>query len=258
MVQNGDEIIVSPYARMDRFIGSDVNLAGEFVIAFYVDETSIFVQKFSAAGQPIGEAFLADSFLGSYCQDPSISLNDAGWMVVAWDNWRQDGTANNYGGVYSQLFDPSGNRFGPEFAVPVERDHEQALASVVLDNSGRLNFTWTNGGYLNPLHDTVETRMFDVTLPPVITPNQSFEVAENLPAGTVVGTVAAADPNPNSAVSFEMTSSSGFSIDPVTGVIKTTGPLDFETRSTFALDIRVTSNDGFAVSVVTVNVTNVK
>ena len=255
-LQNGDEIIVSPYARMDRFLGSDVNLAGEFVIAFYKDETSIFIQKFSAAGMPMGEAVRANSFMGSYCQDPSISLNDAGWMVVAWDNRRQDGTANNEMGVYAQLFDPSGNRYGGEFAVPVQRDYEQVLSSVLLDDVGRLHFTWSDGGYYNPGPDTVETRMFDVKLPPIIAANQSFDIAENLPAGTIVGTVAASDPNPNSVFSFEMVASSGFSIDPATGVIRTTGPLDFETLATHALYIRVTSGDEFAVNAVMVDVLN--
>jgi len=252
-LQNGDEIVVSPTAIGDGFIASAVNAAGEFVIAFPVSE-SLFVRKFSAAGVPIGEAFRANSFMGSYCINPSISLNDAGWMAVAWVNWRQDGTPTNHGGIYAQLFDPSGKRYGGEFAVPVQRDHEQALASVVLDNSGQLHFTWTNGGYLNPLHDTVETRMFDVKLPPVIAANQSFSIAENLPAGTFVGKVAAADPNPASAVGYEMVATSGFSIDPVTGIIRTKGPLDFETLKTHVLYVRVTSNDGFAVNAVTVNV----
>jgi Ca2+-binding RTX toxin-like protein len=252
-LQNGDEITGPPSGQADGFIASAVNAAGEFVIAFPVSE-SLFVKKFSAAGVPIGEAFRANSFMGSYCINPLISLNDAGWMAVAWVNWRQDGTETNHGGVYAQLFDPSGKRYGGEFAVPVQRDHEQALASVVLDDAGRLHFTWTNGGYLNPLHDTVETRMFDVKLPPVIAASQSFNIAENLPAGTVVGKVIATDPNPNSVLAFEMVASAGFAIDPVTGVIRTTGPLDFETHETHALYIRVTSGDGFAVNAVMVNV----
>jgi len=252
-LQNGDEIILSPTTHGDLFIDSAVNAAGEFVIAIPNNE-SLTVKKFSSAGVQIGEAFRANSFLGSYCQNPSFSLNDAGWMAVAWENWRQDGTANNGVGVYAQLFDPFGNRYGGEFAVPVQRDYEQALANVLLDNSGQLHFTWTNGGYLNPLHETVETRMFDVKLPPVIASNQSFEVAENLPAGTVVGTVDASDPNPGNGVGFEIVDTPGFSIDPVTGVIRTMMPLDFEIRKTHVLYVRVTSNDGFAVNAVTVNV----
>ncbi len=252
-LQNGNEIVLSPTSHGDGFIDSAVNAAGEFVIAFPIGE-SLTVKKFSSAGVQIGVALRANSFLGSHCQNPSISLNDAGWMAVAWENWRQDGTSNNGVGVYAQLFDPFGNRYGGEFAVPVQRDYEQALASAVLNNAGQLHFTWTNGGYLNPLHDTVETRMFDVKLPPVIAANQSFSIAENLPAGTFVGKVAAADPNPASGVGYEMVATSGFSIDPVTGIIRTKASLDFETLKTHVLYVRVTSNDGFAVNAVTVNV----
>ena len=99
--------------------------------------------------------------------------------------------------------------------------------------------------------------------PPVIDA-QSFSVAENSNGGTVVGTVAASDPNGHSLMySITAGNESGtFSINPTTGQIQVlnNAALNFEANPSFALTVQVTDNGSPALSnsaTVTINLTNV-
>lgn len=78
--------------------------------------------------------------------------------------------------------------------------------------------------------------------------DQSFSVDENAPNGTVVGTVAASDPD-GTVDDYAIVTPPGataFAVDPATGAISVvdTTRLDFETTPEFSFDVRVTDNDG--------------
>lgn len=94
--------------------------------------------------------------------------------------------------------------------------------------------------------------------PPTVA-NQQFSVAENSPAGTVVGTVAAIDPN-GEVVTFRMAPSDGgnaFAIDPDNGEITVVGAtlLDFEMTASFSLTIEVTDGRGLtSTAIVTIDI----
>ncbi|MDA1166595.1 MAG: cadherin domain-containing protein, partial [Planctomycetota bacterium] len=73
------------------------------------------------------------------------------------------------------------------------------------------------------------------------------EVAENQPAATSVGITAFAnDPDGTDTVSYSLDDDAGgrFTIDNVSGVIRTTGPLDAETATSHSITVRATSDDG--------------
>ncbi|WP_338503746.1 Calx-beta domain-containing protein [Sphingomonas kaistensis] len=83
-------------------------------------------------------------------------------------------------------------------------------------------------------------------------------VAENLPAGTVVGTLSATD-TPGDKLSYTLLDDAGgrFSVDS-NGVVRTTVALDFETASSFVLKVQVTDSAGLTSSNdVTIAVTDV-
>lgn len=87
-------------------------------------------------------------------------------------------------------------------------------------------------------------------------------VAENAAAGTLVGTLDTADPDTGSVFTYALVSGSGsgdnglFAIDG--GRLVTAGPLDFESRSTYAVRLRATDAGGLSVErSVAVTVTNV-
>ena len=97
---------------------------------------------------------------------------------------------------------------------------------------------------------------------PVVTPGLEFGVAENTAGGTAVGTVSATDVDTADVLGeWQITTGNEgglFSIDPNTGEISVAGNLDYESRTSHILTVRVF--DGAAWSAgeaVTINVTNV-
>lgn len=85
-------------------------------------------------------------------------------------------------------------------------------------------------------------------------------VAENLPAGTVVGTLGATD-TPGDNLTFALTDDAGglFAVDRATGVVTTTAPLDFEALASYTITAQVTDGAGLtatadlAIAIVNVN-----
>jgi hypothetical protein len=100
--------------------------------------------------------------------------------------------------------------------------------------------------------------------PPVIAP-QTFSLAENSANNTVVGTVAASDPDAGQTLAYAITGGNtggAFSINSATGQIQVanSAALNFETTPSFALTVQVTDNGSpvlNASATVTVNLTNV-
>ena len=77
------------------------------------------------------------------------------------------------------------------------------------------------------------------------------QVAEKLPAGTSVGITAfAASPNQSENVTYELIDNAGglFYIDQLTGVVKTSAPLDYEAASTYDISVLAKGGDGSSTS----------
>ncbi|CAN8189753.1 unnamed protein product [Coccothraustes coccothraustes] len=79
------------------------------------------------------------------------------------------------------------------------------------------------------------------------------QVQENMPEGSVVVTVLATDPDAgdNGDISYQLNevvsqTESAFVIDPITGEIKLTKPLDFEAAQTHELSVRATDGGGLS------------
>ncbi|XP_014166941.1 protocadherin beta-15-like, partial [Geospiza fortis] len=91
------------------------------------------------------------------------------------------------------------------------------------------------------------------------------KVLENMPVGSVVLTVLASDPDAgvNGDISYQLSqavgqSDSAFVIDPITGEIKLTKPLDFETAQKHEMIVRATDGGGLsAICKVLVDVVDV-
>jgi Ca2+-binding RTX toxin-like protein len=73
-------------------------------------------------------------------------------------------------------------------------------------------------------------------------------VDENRPAGTLVGTVSASDPDGN-ALTYSLVDDAGgrFAIDAATGAVTTTGAFDFEANHGFTIVARATDGGGLSV-----------
>lgn len=84
---------------------------------------------------------------------------------------------------------------------------------------------------------------------PVVTPDTTLRVAENSPAGTVVGTLRASDADPGSALGgWTLLGSSALAVDPVSGALRVVDPsaLDHEAQTTFT--VTATVSDGTLTS----------
>ena len=74
-------------------------------------------------------------------------------------------------------------------------------------------------------------------------------VAENAPAGTIVGTLSADDPDED-VLSFQLVDDAGglFDLDSATGALTTTAPLNFEERSSYTITAEAVDPDGLRVT----------
>lgn len=113
---------------------------------------------------------------------------------------------------------------------------------------------------------TVTINVTDVNDPPSIAAGQTFSVAQNAPVNTVVGTVAATDPDttaPNNTLSYSITggnTSSAFTINATTGVItvNNSAALNPAVIPQFTLQVRVADGGSPSLTLtrnVTINVT---
>ncbi len=87
-------------------------------------------------------------------------------------------------------------------------------------------------------------------------------IAENEPAGTVVGTLTTTDPNPSDTHTYTLVSGEGSSgnaaFQIVGATLVTTEPLDFEEQSSYSVRIRTTDSGGlFTEQVFVISVTDV-
>lgn len=111
---------------------------------------------------------------------------------------------------------------------------------------------------------TITVNLDDENDAPVIAP-QAFNVAENTVAGTVVGQIAASDPDaPAQTLTYSILSGNTGNAFGITAggqlFVMNRAPLDFEVNPVFSLTVQVTDNGSPALSstaVVTINLTDV-
>jgi hypothetical protein len=120
------------------------------------------------------------------------------------------------------------------------------LTVQVVDNGSPV-LSSTAGITIN-LNDVNELAKFDSSGP--------FSVKENVASGTMVGRVAASDPDNGQQLTYAITGgniSSAFAIDTSTGeiTVANAAALDFEARSTFTLTIRASDDGSPALAVAT-------
>ncbi len=131
---------------------------------------------------------------------------------------------------------------------------------------GTSQFIYTITDGINVSNNAVVSiEVLRVNQPPMLN-NASFSLPENSPAGTVVGTLMATDPDMDQTLTYSIVLGNldgGFSIDPSTGVLQVADAsvLDFETNPVFQLTVSV-RDDGLPIGIdqalVTVSLTNVE
>ncbi|HYE28451.1 MAG TPA: cadherin domain-containing protein, partial [Allosphingosinicella sp.] len=125
------------------------------------------------------------------------------------------------------------------------------LASGAMFDAVHINAEQTNDADRATDHDPIVGRFY------IEHPNEApFDlvldddsVDENAPAGTLVGTVSADDPDPEDVLSYTLVDDAGglFALDSSTGALTTTASLDHEAAASHEIVIRATDPDGLFV-----------
>ncbi len=104
------------------------------------------MQHFDSNLRLVGSAVTVSTFASGWFSRIQIALSTSGWMTVGWNNDQKDGTAEHDEGVYAQVFDPSGNKAGPEFPLHPILSGDQYLDDLVMDSDADLYAMWSGSG----------------------------------------------------------------------------------------------------------------
>jgi len=99
----------------------------------------IYAQRFSAAGEKLGDEFRVNTYTTNHQRFSTIAMDADGDFVITWSSLGQDG--NNYG-VYGQRFDKTGAPAGGEFRVNTTTAKFQGRSTVAMDDDGDFVIAW--------------------------------------------------------------------------------------------------------------------
>jgi len=147
-VAQGLEFRVNTYTtnfQSDPAIAMDS--AGNFVIAWrsWQDGSAhgVYAQRYSAAGVPQGSEFRVNTYTTDDQRNPTVAMDAAGDLLIAWDSRGQDGSVE---GVYAQRYNAAGVPMGGEFRVNTYTADDQFYPSIATDSAGDFIITWNSAG----------------------------------------------------------------------------------------------------------------
>ena len=148
--RSGLEFRVNATAVSSQFQSSAAALGdGGFAIAWVSfqpdgDDADVYMQRFSAAGTPLGAETLVNTYLDSNQNDPSVTMLTTGDFVVSWTSLHQDEMGGH--GVYAQIFSADGSRIGGEFRANTWIHNIQATQAVTPLPNGEFVVAWNSSG----------------------------------------------------------------------------------------------------------------
>jgi hypothetical protein len=155
---NGDGIFAQRFDAVGTVLGAEFRVnttvannqsapdlamdsAGNFVIAWQgrdAQDAGIFAQRYDLTGTPVGGEFQVNTTAAGSQTQPSVSTNDSGEFVVAWQS--ADGNGQ---GVFAQAYAADGTRLGSEFRANATTNGDQVAPSVAMGANGRSIVVWT-------------------------------------------------------------------------------------------------------------------
>ena len=103
----------------------------------------IFGQRFDSAGVPQGSEFQVNIHTTNSQRWPSLAVDAAGNIVVAWQSFGQDGSL---GGIFARRFDGAGVPQGSEFQVNTYTTDQQYYPWVAAEPAGNFVVVWQSYG----------------------------------------------------------------------------------------------------------------
>ncbi len=174
-------------------------------------------------------------------ENPRVAVTSGGWAFVAWDDPKYYG----YGGALTvgKLINPEGQVQGSLVPAPTDGIAD-IMGGIAMNDQGRIFVAYSNlynqniGGY------AVNISSFWADMEPAFGGPYQFTVPLESAAGTVVGTVAAIDPD-GEHVTYSLLGSGAFAIDSTTGVITVADPTVLQTAAVTSYTLTVQANDGY-------------
>ncbi|MGH7790258.1 MAG: hypothetical protein ACRERC_25545, partial [Candidatus Binatia bacterium] len=96
-----------------------------------------------ARGQPVGGAFLANTYTVGLQTAPAMAIAPGGQFVVVWESFEQDG---DYIGIFGQRYSSSGVKQGAEFPVNDYTAGPQEAPAVAVGADGGFVVVWQGYG----------------------------------------------------------------------------------------------------------------
>jgi hypothetical protein len=147
----GSETLVNNITENEQERPSlSMNSNGSFVIV-WASHTGNFDSIFDIKGklyvnnQQIGDEFLINSTTLNSQTKPTVSINNDGSFVVAWESWYQIDSKD----VYLQRFDAAGNKIGEETLVNSTTNSGQGRPTIKHFNNGNFIVIWESWATLN-------------------------------------------------------------------------------------------------------------
>ena len=91
-------------------------------------------------------------------KNAAIAMNEAGYFVVVWSSYLQDGSSN---GIFGRLFDPNCGQLGEEFQVNATSSGNQTESAVAKDAAAAFVVTWQGPGFSEQDREDIFAQRFD-------------------------------------------------------------------------------------------------
>lgn len=148
------EVAVNVQGLEDHYQSSVSGLAdGGYVVAWTADSgdetrlNDVYVQRYGADGQPVGEPQLVNTEITDGEQrEPAIAGLPSGGFMVTWTSWGSEESSLD---VYAQRFGADGLPLGGSVLVNSNTDKEQTTPAIAVLNDGTVVVTWQS----NTEHD---------------------------------------------------------------------------------------------------------
>ncbi len=123
---------------------------GDFVVVWQAYDTApdrddILLQRFDAAGNPLGGELQVNTFTNPFLRSPAVAATGDGNFVVVWQSYGQDGSLAS---IQGQRFDAGGGALGGEFQINSWTTGHQLRPAVAIGDGGDFVVAWVSGNSL--------------------------------------------------------------------------------------------------------------
>lgn len=143
--RNGNQFRVNTYTPDQQASASITNLEGGGFVVIWTSNgqdgsgTGVYGQVYGSTGTRVGGEFQVNTYTPNSQNNPKVTGLEGGGFLVTWSSTDQDGSSS---GVYGQVYDSAGNRFGEEFRVNTYTTGHQSGGETATLSGGGFVITW--------------------------------------------------------------------------------------------------------------------